>query len=120
MRAEAFALVEAVEREHGRLDVLVNAAGIAQTGIPAPDAAFADLSEAEWRRELDVNLMTAVYTTQAALPGMAPARLRPRRDDLVRHRAVRDGAAAGRLRRVEGGDGRRDALDRPRLRPPAA
>jgi 3-oxoacyl-[acyl-carrier protein] reductase len=69
-RDEAFALVSAVEREHGRIDVLVNAAGIAQTGVPAPDARFAEMTAAEWRRELDVNLMTAVYTTQAVLPGM--------------------------------------------------
>jgi 3-oxoacyl-[acyl-carrier protein] reductase len=71
VRDQAFALVEAVERAHGRLDILVNSAGIAQTGVPAPDAAFADLTEEQWRRELDVNLMTAVHTTQAALPGMA-------------------------------------------------
>jgi 3-oxoacyl-[acyl-carrier protein] reductase len=71
VREQAFDLVGAVEREHGRIDVLVNAAGIAQTGVPAPDAAFADLTAAQWQRELDVNLMTAVYTSQAALPGMA-------------------------------------------------
>ena len=70
VRDQAFALVEAVERAHGRFDILVNAAGIAQTGVPAPDAAFADLTEEQWRRELDVNLMTAVHTTQAALRGM--------------------------------------------------
>jgi 3-oxoacyl-[acyl-carrier protein] reductase len=73
-RADAFALVEAVERAHGVVDVLINAAGIAQTGIPAPDAPFADLTAAQWRRELDVNLMTAVFTSQAALPGMVRRR----------------------------------------------
>jgi 3-oxoacyl-[acyl-carrier protein] reductase len=71
VRDQAFALAAAVERAHGRIDALVNAAGIAQTGIAAPDAPFGDMTAAEWRRELDVNLMTAVYTTQAALPGMA-------------------------------------------------
>ena len=67
---EARALVGQVEAEHGRIDILVNAAGIAQTGIDAPSARFADLTPGEWARELAVNLNTAVYTTQAVLAGM--------------------------------------------------
>jgi 3-oxoacyl-[acyl-carrier protein] reductase len=67
---QARALVELVETEHGRIDILVNAAGIAQIGIDAPSARFAALTPHEWARELDVNLNTAVYITQAALPGM--------------------------------------------------
>jgi 3-oxoacyl-[acyl-carrier protein] reductase len=67
---EARALVGRVEAEHGRIDILVNGAGIAQTGRDAPSARFAELTPGEWAREIAVNLNTAVYTSQAVLPGM--------------------------------------------------
>ena len=67
---EATALVKLVEAEHGRIDILVNAAGIAQTGLSPPSARFADLTPHEWAREIAVNLNTAVYASQAVLPGM--------------------------------------------------
>jgi 3-oxoacyl-[acyl-carrier protein] reductase len=68
---QATRLVSEVEAEHGRLDILVNGAGIAQTGRPAPTAGFATLTPADWKQDLEVNLMTAVYATQAAIQGMA-------------------------------------------------
>ncbi len=72
-RQEAFDLVSAVRNAHGQFDVLVNAAGLAQTGIAPITARFCDLSGADLRRELDVTLMTAFSTTQAVLPGMVSA-----------------------------------------------
>jgi len=67
---DAMALIAGVESSYGRVDILVNAAGIARTGERLPAARFADLTAAEWAREIAVNLNTAVYLTQAVLPGM--------------------------------------------------
>jgi 2-keto-3-deoxy-L-fuconate dehydrogenase len=54
--------VDTVVRELGRLDVLVNNAGIGAQGT------VADNDDAEWHRVLDVNVLGAVRTTRAALP----------------------------------------------------
>jgi NAD(P)-dependent dehydrogenase (short-subunit alcohol dehydrogenase family) len=62
--ASVRAAVERVLEEWGRLDVLVNNAGIGAQGT------VADNADDEWRRVLDVNLMGAVRVTRAALPAL--------------------------------------------------
>ena len=52
-------LVADVVRQHGRLDILVNAAGVL-----AP-ASFLDLTPDEWDRTLAVNARASVFTAQA-------------------------------------------------------
>jgi NAD(P)-dependent dehydrogenase (short-subunit alcohol dehydrogenase family) len=54
---------EAIER-HGRLDVLVNNVG--GTEIRQLD----ELTDADWQASFELNLMSAVRATRAALPGM--------------------------------------------------
>jgi 3-oxoacyl-[acyl-carrier protein] reductase len=58
----------------GPVDILINAAGLAQTGVDAPSKRVADLTPDDWTRELDVNLMTAVHLTRMVLPGMTERR----------------------------------------------
>ncbi len=64
--AGARAVVDAVHRELGGLDVLVNMLG----GSSAPSGGFAALTDAEWSKEFDLNFFPAVRLDRALLPGM--------------------------------------------------
>jgi NADP-dependent 3-hydroxy acid dehydrogenase YdfG len=61
-RAQAEALVEQTVRELGRLDTVVNNAGVMLLG-PALDAPIE-----EWERMVDLNLKGLLYVAKAALP----------------------------------------------------
>lgn len=67
-RAQARVMVEKAARRWGRLDVLVNNAGVSM------DRTILKMSEEEWRRVLDVNLSGAFWTLQAAAKVMSAQR----------------------------------------------
>jgi NAD(P)-dependent dehydrogenase (short-subunit alcohol dehydrogenase family) len=62
--ASVRAAIERITGELGRLDVLVNNAGIGAQGT------VEDNDDAEWARVLDVNLLGMVRTSRAALPAL--------------------------------------------------
>ena len=62
--AQVRACVEGVLARHGRLDILVNVAGVVSVGNAQ------DLPEAEWDRVVDINLKGTFLCCQAAIPAM--------------------------------------------------
>jgi len=63
-------LVDSVLRQTGRIDVLVNNAGMLQTGQPVEDTTLERTSYADWQRQIAITLNTAFLMTRAVLPGM--------------------------------------------------
>jgi NAD(P)-dependent dehydrogenase (short-subunit alcohol dehydrogenase family) len=57
-------LVEAAVERHGGLDFLVNNVGIAKIQL----GGFASISDADWQRAFDLNVLVAVRAIRAALP----------------------------------------------------
>ncbi len=58
---------------HGRLDILVNSAGMTAVGEPEANLSLLDTTDAEWDRVIALNLRTAFSATRAALPALLAA-----------------------------------------------
>jgi NADP-dependent 3-hydroxy acid dehydrogenase YdfG len=64
VEAEASRSVEDVVEQFGRIDILVNAAGVNEAG------GVESLTLDQWRRVIDINLYGTLYTCKAAVPHM--------------------------------------------------
>jgi len=67
-KADADGLIAATLKEFGKIDILVNAAGVVQ------DIMFVDIEEAEWDRVFDINAKGTYLITRAVISHMMAAR----------------------------------------------
>jgi 3-oxoacyl-[acyl-carrier protein] reductase len=68
--ARVQSLVDSVLHSTGRIDVLVNNAGMAQTGRPVEEVTLQMTSYSDWQRQIAITLNTAFLMTRAVLPAM--------------------------------------------------
>src|SRR5258708_5583213 len=63
-------LIARVLKRFGRIDILINNAGMIQTGERAKASRVQEISSDEWKRAIDINLNTCFYVTRSVLPQM--------------------------------------------------
>jgi 3-oxoacyl-[acyl-carrier protein] reductase len=63
-------LVKDVLRRFGRIDIVINNAGMVQVGKKTKASRVEKITDEEWQRHLDLNLKTCFALTRAALPFM--------------------------------------------------
>lgn len=69
--AQVARLVASVEERLGPVEILVNNAGMVQTGKSVEDGRLAEIDDAAWAHHLALNLNTTFHCCRAVLPGMA-------------------------------------------------
>lgn len=64
VEAQANEVVAQTLARHGRVDILVNSAGIVRPG------SVEEADPAEWREQIDINLLAPMYLSKAVIPDM--------------------------------------------------
>ena len=63
-------LIENVEGALGYIDIVINNAGMVQTGKDEPSVLFHKTSDENWRYGIDINLTSSFLVTRGLIPGM--------------------------------------------------